>query len=94
MMAKKLIMTALAVFAVAFGFVVRSSAGTEVIDAYKNPVPAYNYAPLPPPRPIYYAPPPRVNVLIFPAYGYCGPRFVGVHRFQDRRVCLRPRHWN
>jgi hypothetical protein len=93
MMAKKLVLIALAVFAFAFGLAMRSNAGTEVIDGYKNSVPTYNYnyAP-PPPRPIYYAPPPPVNVLIFPAYGYCGPRFGGVHRFAGRHAYVRPHH--
>jgi hypothetical protein len=84
-MAKKFIVIALAVFA--FGFEVRSNAGTEVIDRYSGaPAPAYNYAP--PPRPVYYAPRPPVNVLVFPAYGYYGPRF-GVHRFYGRHVFWR-----
>ncbi len=89
-MAKKLIATALAVFAFGFGFAVCSNAGTEVIDRYSAPAPTYNYAP--PPRPIYYAPRPPVNVLIFPAYGYYGPRF-GVHRFYGRRPYWRSHHW-
>ena len=88
---------------VVFGFLSAAYAGTDVIrdygaDQFKN---SYSYAPtpLPPPRPIYYAPPPQVNVLVFPAYGYvgpryCGPRYVGsrvygVHRFVDGRV----HHW-
>ena len=82
----RLIVTALAVF----GFAVCSNAGTEVIDGYGTPAPRYNYAP-PPPRPVYYAPVPPVNVLIFPAYGYCGPRF-GVHRAYGRHVYLRSHH--
>ena len=89
MMTKKIVM-ALAVFGFAFGFAVRSNAGTEVIDGYGAPAPTYNYAP-PPPRPIYYVPPPPVNVLIFPAYGYRGPRFVGVHRYA-RHFYGRPHH--
>ena len=89
-MAKKIFAIALAVFAFAFGSALRSNAGTEVIDGYSGPPPAYNYAP-PPPRPVYYAPPPRVNVVIFPAYGYYGPRF-GVHRFHGRHVYLRRHH--
>ena len=90
-MTKKLIATALAVFAFGFGFAVCSNAGTEVIDRYSAPAPTYNYAP--PPRPVYYAPPPPVNVLIFPAYGYYGPRF-GVHRFYGRHPYWRSRHWH
>ena len=92
MMAKKIFLTALAVLA--FGFATRANAGTEVIDGYGAPAPTYNYYAPPPPRPIYYAPPPPVNVLIFPAYGYRGPRFVGVHRFHARPVYLRSRHWH
>jgi hypothetical protein len=91
-MAKKIILIALAVLAFGFGSALRSNAGTEVIDRYSAPAPAYNYAP-PPPRPIYYAPPPPVNVLIFPAYGYYKPRF-GVHRFYGRHVYWRTdHHW-
>ncbi|HEY2103783.1 MAG TPA: hypothetical protein VGH08_11090 [Chthoniobacterales bacterium] len=86
-MATKFFAIALAVFV--FGSVARSNAGTEVIPGYSAPAPTYNYAP-PPPRPVYYPPPP-VNVLVFPAYGYYGPRF-GVHRFYGRHVFLRPHH--
>ena len=85
---KSILISALAVFG--FGFAATANAGTEVIDGYGAPAPTYNYAP-PPPRPVYYVPPPPpVNVLIFPAYGYCGPRFVGVHRFYGRHVFMRP----
>jgi hypothetical protein len=92
MMAKKITVMTLAVLAFAFGFAARSNAGTEVIDGYSNPVPTYNYnyAP-PPPRPIYYAPQPPVNVVVVPAYGYCGPRFVAP-RFVGRHVYLRRHH--
>jgi len=88
-MATKFLAIALAVFA--FGSVDSSNAGTEVIDGYGTPAPKYNYAPPPPPRPVYYVPPPPVNVLIFPAYGYYGPRF-GVHRFYGRHAYLRAHH--
>jgi len=89
--------SAIAVMLIVLGFASVTNAGTDVIrdygaDQFKN---SYGYAPapLPPPRPIYYAPPPpRVNVLVFPAYGYCGPRFVG-HRFASRRVFVRPHRW-
>ncbi len=95
-MAKKTILILSAVLAFGFGFALRSNAGTEVIDRYSAPAPAYNYAP-PPPRPVYYAPPPvPVNVLIYPAYGYCGPRFgfSRVHRFDGRRAYWRSyHHW-
>jgi hypothetical protein len=82
-MAKKIILTVSAVLAFGFGSALRSNAGTEVIDRYSAaPAPAYNYAP-----------PPPVNVLIFPAYGYYGPRF-GVHRFYGRHVYWRTdHHW-
>ncbi len=93
-MAKKTILILSAVLAFGFGFALRSNAGTEVIDRYSAPAPAYNYAP-PPPRPVYYAPPPvPVNVLIYPAYGYCGPRFgfSRVHRFDGRRAYWRSNH--
>ncbi len=89
-MAKKIILIVSAVLAFGFGSALRSNAGTEVIDRYSAPAPNYNY--LPPPRPVYYAPRPRVNVLIFPAYGYCGPRF-GVHRFYGRHVYRRSHYW-
>ncbi len=91
-MAKTFIVTAVAALAFGFGSAMTSNAGTEVIDRYSAPAPAYNYAPPPPPRPIYYAPRPPVNVLVFPAYGYYGPRF-GIHRFPGRRVFWRPHHW-
>lgn len=85
---KKLGVIAMALVGFGFGFVPGTNAGTEVIRDYSNEGSAYNYAP-PPPRPIYYAPPPPVNVLVFPAYGYYGPRFVGVHRFHARPVYWR-----
>jgi len=95
-MAKKTILILSAVLAFGFGFALRSNAGTEVIERYSAPAPNYNYAP-PPPRPVYYAPPPEpVNVLIYPAYGYCGPRFgfSRVHRFDGRRAYWRSyHHW-
>ena len=75
--------------AMMFAFAATSKAGTEVINGYGAPAPTYNYAPPPPPRPVYYVPPPPVNVLVFPAYGYVGPRF-GIHRFYGRHVYVRP----
>ena len=87
----KLILIALAVFG--FGSAITANAGTEVIDGYGAPPLTYNYAP-PPPRPVYYVPPPPVNVLIFPAYGYCGPRFVGGHRYYGRHVYPHHRWFN
>jgi hypothetical protein len=89
---KKLGVIAMALVGFGFGFAPGTNAGTEVIRDYSNEGPAYNYAP-PPPRPIYYAPPPPVNVLVFPAYGYYGPRYVGVHhRFAGRHFYARPHH--
>ena len=73
-MAKKIIVTAMAVFAFGFGFALRSDAGTEMIEPYRAPAATYNYAP-PPPRPILYAPPPAVGVVVAPGYRYYGPRF-------------------
>ena len=88
---KKLIVAALAVFG--FALVPMTNAGTDVIRDYGTD--QFNsYAP-PRPRPVYYAPPPPVNVLVFPAYGYYGPRFIGIHRpFYARRAFVRPyHHW-
>jgi hypothetical protein len=92
-MGKKLIMIALVVLAFGFGSALRSNAGTEVIEPYGAPGPTYNYAP---PRPIYYAPPPVVGVVVAPAYRYYGPRFVGyrAHRFHGRHAYSRfHHHW-
>ena len=87
-MGRKLIVTALAMFA--FGSALRSNAGTEMVEPYRAPAPAYNYAP--PPR-IYYAPP-VVGVGIYPAF-FRGPRFrvFGVRRFPGPRARFRHRHW-
>ena len=97
MMSQKFVVIALAVLAFGFGSALRSNAGTEVIDRYSAPAATYNYAP-PPPRPVYYAPPPPVpvNVLIYPAYGYYGPRFgfYRVHRFDGRPVYWRSRYYS
>ena len=84
-MAKKIIVIALIVFAFGFGSALRSNAGTEMIEPYRAPAPTYNYAPLPP-RPIYYAPPPPIGVVIYPGYGYYGSRFgfYDAHRFYGR----------
>ena len=82
-MEKKLTAIALAVF----GLVSGMNAGTEVIRDYSNEGPAYNnYAP-PPRRPIYYAPPAPVGVVIYPR-----PVFLGFgvhHRFHPRHVYWR-----
>jgi hypothetical protein len=81
-MAKKIIVTAMAVFAFGFGSALRSNAGTEMIEPYRAPAPTYNYTP-PPPRPILYVPPPAVGVVVAPRYRVFGPRFVA----------YRPRFW-
>jgi hypothetical protein len=80
----------LAVFAFGFVLATRTNAGTEVVRDYSDSAATYNYAPPPPPRPVYYAPPPPVNFVVFPAYGYYGPRYrvYGGHRFYVRRD-----HW-
>src|SRR5439155_589434 len=82
---KKFNVTVLAVFAFGFASALRSSAGTEVVEPYRAPAPAYNYAP---PPPVYY-PPPAFGVAVYPAFGFGfrGPRFgvFGVRRFHGRR---------
>jgi hypothetical protein len=92
-MGKKIIATALAVFAFAFGSVLRSNAGTDMIEPYRAPAPSYNYAP-PPPRPIVFVPRPVVGVVVAPTYAYYGPRFVGYggHRFHGRHGHWRSHH--
>lgn len=85
-MGKKFVVIVLAVFAFGFASVVRSNAGTEMIEPYRAPAPSYNYAPAPP-RPIVYAPPPVIGVVVAPAYRFYGPRFgfFGARRFYGRR---------
>jgi hypothetical protein len=96
-MGKKCFVIALAVFAFGFGLALRSNAGTDMIEPYRAPAPAYNYAP-PPPRPVVYVPPVRFGVFIGPAFGgYYGPRFgYGGHRFYGRRAHWggRHHHWH
>jgi hypothetical protein len=97
-MGKRLIVIALAVFAIGFALVVRSNAGTEMIEPYTAPAPTYNYAP-PPPRPILYVPPPpvAVGVVVAPTYGYYGPRFgyYRGHRSYGRHAYWRSHpHWH
>src|SRR5438309_10946240 len=86
-MAKKLIVIALAVFALGFAFALCSNAGTDMIEPYRAPAPTYNYAP-PPPRPVFYAPPPPIGFrfAVGPRYRYYGPRFgwYGASRFYGR----------
>jgi hypothetical protein len=71
----------------------RSNAGTEMVEPYTAPAPAYNYAP-PPPRPVYYAPPPPVSVVVYPAFGYYGSRFgfYGAHHCYGRHGYWRSHH--
>ena len=68
-MGKRIIVTALAVFTFGFGSALRSNAGTETVEPYRAPAPAYNYAP---PRPVFFAPPPVVGVFVGRSYGYYG----------------------
>jgi len=92
-MGKKLVVIALAVFAFGSGSAVRSNAGTEMIEPYNAPAPAYNYAP--PPRPVFYPLPlPVFTVVIAPSYGYYGPRYgyYGARRFYGRNGYWRPHH--
>jgi len=91
---KKFNVTVLAVLAFGFASAPRSSAGTEVVEPYRAPAPAYNYAP---PPPVYY-PPPAFGVAVYPAFGFGfrGPRFgvFGVRRFHGPRIIHgHPRHW-
>ena len=87
-------MITLAVLAFGFGFALRSNAGTEVIEPYRAPAPAYNYAlPLPPPRPIFFASP-VVGVVVGPRYGYYGRGYgyYGARRFYGRHAYWRQHH--
>jgi hypothetical protein len=92
-MGKKIVVIGLAVLTFGFASVLRSNAGTEMIEPYSAP-PVYNYAPPPPPRPVVYAPPPVVGVVVAPAYRWYGPRFgfYGLHRFYGRHAYWRPHH--
>jgi hypothetical protein len=92
-MGKKIILIASMVFAVGFGSALRSNAGTEMIEPYRAPAPRYNYAPPPPPRPIFYAPRPVFGVAVAPGFGYYG-RGYGFYgrRFYGRHAYWGPRH--
>jgi hypothetical protein len=94
-MGKKIIVIGLVVLAFGFASVLRSNAGTEMIEPYTASAPTYNYAPPPPPRPVLYAPPPVVGVVVAPAYRYYGPRFgfYGAHRFYGRHYWRARHHW-
>lgn len=95
-MGKRLLLMTLAVIAFAFGTAPCSNAGTEVIEPYRAPAPAYNYAP-PPPRPILYVPPPVIGFAIGPRFGYYGRGYgyYGGHRFYGRHAYWhgQHRHW-
>ncbi|HEY4273589.1 MAG TPA: hypothetical protein VGM65_16435 [Candidatus Udaeobacter sp.] len=82
-MGKQMIVTAMAVFAFAFGSALHSNAGTEMIEPYRAPAQTYNYAPPPPPppRPVFYFRPPVFSFAIAPGFGFYGPRFYGGHRY-------------
>ena len=92
-MGKKLAVIASAVLALGFATVPRSNAGTEMIEPYSAPRPAYSYAP-PPPRPVFYPPPPVVGVFVGPGFGYYGPRFAAyhAHRFYGHHAYWRSHH--
>lgn len=93
-MGKKIIAIAFGVLVFGFGSALRSNAGTEMIEPYSAP-PTYNYAPPPPPRPVFFAPP-VVGVVFGPTYGYYGPRFKYYrgHRFYGRHAHWRShRYW-
>jgi hypothetical protein len=88
-MGKKIMVMAVAMFAFGFGSVLRSNAGTDMVEPYRAPARNYNYAP--PPRPVVYAPPVRFGVFIGPPFGFYGPRFgfFGGRRFHGRPVVWR-----
>jgi hypothetical protein len=88
-MGTKRIVTALAMLAFGFGFALCSNAGTDTIEPYRAPAPAYNYAP--PQRPVFYAPPPvAFGVAVGPRFGWYGPRrFYGRYGFWR----FRHHHW-
>ena len=87
-MKKKFGAIALALVGFGFGLVPTSDGGTEVIRDYgRDQYNSYAPAPLPPPRPIYYAPPPPIGVVVYPRPLFFGPRFH--HRFVGRRVFWR-----
>ncbi|HEU0207646.1 MAG TPA: hypothetical protein VFQ78_01575 [Candidatus Udaeobacter sp.] len=94
-MAKKFVVTGLAMVTFGFGFVIQSNAGTETVEPYRAPAPTYNYAP---PRPVFYAPPVSFGIAFGPGYGYYGPRFrwYGPRRFYGRYGYWRfhPHHWH
>jgi len=93
-MGNKSFVIAVAVLAFGFGTALRANAGTDMIEPYRAPASSYNYAP-PPPRPVFYAPPPvAFGVVVGPGYRYYGPRFgwYGPRRFGYWR--FRHHHWH
>src|SRR5438094_10350395 len=72
LMGKKLIVMASAVFAFGFALALRSNAGTEMIEPYRAPAATYGYA-RSPLRPIYYASPPALVVVVAQIHGYYCP---------------------
>ena len=99
-MGKKRMAIGLAVFALGFGTALRLNAGTDLIEPYRAPAPAYNYAPPPPPppRPVAFLPPPVVGVVVAPGFGYYGRgySFYGGHRYYGRHAYWRGpgHHWH
>jgi hypothetical protein len=95
-MGKKLVPITLAVFAFGFGLVLRSNAGTDIVEPYRAPASTYNYAP--PPRPVVYGPPVSIGIGFGPAWGFYGPRwgFFHGHRFfrPHGHWPGHPRHWH
>jgi hypothetical protein len=90
-MRNRFIIIVLSIFTLGFAAAAPANAGTEIVRDYGGRE-VNRYAP-PPPPPVYYPPPP-VGVVVYPSYGFFGPRFrfVGVHRFDGRRVFLRSPH--
>jgi hypothetical protein len=99
-MGKKLMAIGLAVFAFGFGTALCLNAGTDMIEPYRAPAPAYNYAPPPPPppRPVVFVPPPVVGVVVAPGFGHYGRgySFYGGHRYYGRQAYWRGHghHWH
>ena len=95
-MGNKSFVMGLAVLALGFGTAVRSNAGTDMVEPYRAPAPRYNYAPPPPPRPVFFVPPIRIGFAFGPGFGYYGPRYgyYGARRFYGRPAYWRGhRHW-
>ncbi len=84
----------IAVAALALAAAPSSKAGTEMITDNSAPVPVRRYY-APSPRPVLYAPPP-VPVVVYPRFGYYGPRFraYGYHRFYRGRFYRHRHFWH